>query len=200
MVRSSNKKLLKDNEVVVLGLLDESPRYGYELDKIIDGRGIREWTNIAFSSIYSVLRGLEKRDLLSSGSYVYNNRFVKEYRITRKGKELLKDTVASLLSEPRERKSELDLGIANILALSAEESKACLKSRQKKISARIRYIEKARKKKAKSAPYYVQALFERPISKHKAELEFVKDLEKKVEKSIEIERKTRQKDTRDEID
>lgn len=42
---------LTDGELTVLGLLAEAPRHGYELDRVIEQRGIREWTTLGFSSI-----------------------------------------------------------------------------------------------------------------------------------------------------
>ncbi|QBJ94950.1 hypothetical protein ERC79_02460 [Rhodococcus sp. ABRD24] len=52
------------------GLLAEQPRHGFDLEKVIDARGIRQWTDIGFSSIYRLLgkllaessRSLHRRD------------------------------------------------------------------------------------------------------------------------------------------
>jgi len=51
-----------DADLVVLGLLAEQPRHGYDLEAVIQQRGIRAWTSLAFSSIYFVLNRLESRD------------------------------------------------------------------------------------------------------------------------------------------
>ncbi len=50
-----------DADIVVLGFLAEQPRHGYDLDAVIQQRGIRVWTSLAFSSIYYVLNRLESR-------------------------------------------------------------------------------------------------------------------------------------------
>jgi len=50
-----------DADLVVLGLLAEQPRHGYDLEAVIQQRGIRAWTSLAFSSIYFVLNRLESR-------------------------------------------------------------------------------------------------------------------------------------------
>jgi hypothetical protein len=44
--------------IEVLGLLAEMPRHGYQLEQVIDDRGMREWTEIGFSSIYFVLNNV----------------------------------------------------------------------------------------------------------------------------------------------
>ena len=40
------RKDLTDNELLVLGLVAEMPRHGYELEQLIDRRGMREWTHL----------------------------------------------------------------------------------------------------------------------------------------------------------
>nr|MBA3799931.1 PadR family transcriptional regulator [Geodermatophilaceae bacterium] len=43
---------LTPSELTVLGLIVERPRHGYDLEQVIEQRGIRQWTDIGFSSIY----------------------------------------------------------------------------------------------------------------------------------------------------
>ena len=59
--------MLTASELTVLGLLVEHPRHGYDLERVIEQRGIRQWTDIGFSSIYYVLSKLEKRGLVEVG-------------------------------------------------------------------------------------------------------------------------------------
>ena len=42
-------------QLAVLGLLVEQPLHGYAIERLIDERGMRNWTAIGFSSIYQVL-------------------------------------------------------------------------------------------------------------------------------------------------
>ena len=57
---------LTDAELLVLGLVVEMPRHGYELELVIELRGMREWTQIGFSSIYFVLGKLERLGLVTA--------------------------------------------------------------------------------------------------------------------------------------
>ena len=41
-------------ELVVLSLIAEKPRHGYEIEVVIEARGMREWTEVGFSSIYYI--------------------------------------------------------------------------------------------------------------------------------------------------
>ena len=59
-------KDLTDAELLVLGLVAEMPRHGYQLDQVIEQRCMREWTQIGFSSIYFVLGKLEKMRLVTA--------------------------------------------------------------------------------------------------------------------------------------
>ena len=43
---------MTDAELTILSLVAEGPRYGYEIQQLIDQRGLREWLTIGFSSIY----------------------------------------------------------------------------------------------------------------------------------------------------
>ncbi|MAC39111.1 MAG: PadR family transcriptional regulator, partial [Oceanicaulis sp.] len=58
---------LTDAELLLLGLVSEMPRHGYELEQVIETRGMREWTQVGFSSIYFVLGKLEKAGLVAAG-------------------------------------------------------------------------------------------------------------------------------------
>jgi DNA-binding PadR family transcriptional regulator len=47
---------LTDSELLVLSLVAEMPRHGYELEQIIEKRGMREWTQTAPNKRKIVIR------------------------------------------------------------------------------------------------------------------------------------------------
>ena len=51
-------------ELAILSLVVEQPRHGYEIEQIIEERGMREWTEVGFSSIYYLLKKLEQAGLV----------------------------------------------------------------------------------------------------------------------------------------
>jgi DNA-binding PadR family transcriptional regulator len=53
-------------ELAILSLISEKPRHGYELEQVIEQRGMREWTEIGFSSIYYILKKLEDKQMITS--------------------------------------------------------------------------------------------------------------------------------------
>jgi DNA-binding PadR family transcriptional regulator len=48
-------------ELAILSLVAERPCHGYEIEQLIEARGMRDWTEIGFSSIYYLLKKLKKR-------------------------------------------------------------------------------------------------------------------------------------------
>lgn len=53
-------------DLAILGLLNERPSYGYELEATVQKRRLRQWAAIGFSSIYAALQSLRRRGLLRS--------------------------------------------------------------------------------------------------------------------------------------
>ncbi len=76
-------------ELVVLAFLEDEPRHGYELVKLIDERSGGALT-FNFASLYATLYRLEARGLIQ-GRWVEkpNQRRRRYYRITPRGREFL---------------------------------------------------------------------------------------------------------------
>lgn len=90
---------ISDLETAILGLLYEEPQHGYQLEKTIEGWGMRNWTPIGFSSIYYVLKKLEKKELVESKlEKVEGKPSRKVFTITDLGKNTMKEKLTSLLS------------------------------------------------------------------------------------------------------
>ena len=175
-------------EAAVLGLLYESSNHAYGLDKIIEERGMRNWTEIGFSSIYYVLKRLEKRDLVISRiEEVEGKPSRKVYTITDDGKTAMQEKVRELIVENPKLISPFDLGMANIEALKPEKSVKYLKNYLKSTDKRIEFLEKSVKMhESIDSPYYVIALFSRPLALLKAEKKWVKDFIRKVKENVEV--------------
>ena len=53
------------SEQLLLGILAEKDYHGYDIEKVIKERGMRQWTGIGFSSIYYLLNRLEQNQLVT---------------------------------------------------------------------------------------------------------------------------------------
>ena len=57
--KEASIETLTNTELAILGLVAEQPKHGYQIEQDIAARGMRDWTEIGFSSIYYVLNKLE---------------------------------------------------------------------------------------------------------------------------------------------
>jgi DNA-binding PadR family transcriptional regulator len=101
----SKNYTLKHRAFVILGLINERMHEGgchaYDINKRIEERGMRDWTNIgvdfSFSTIYRTLDRLENEELVESFEEEIDNRTRKNYKITEFGYKILKKKVYDVL-------------------------------------------------------------------------------------------------------
>ena len=99
------------NDLVVLGLVFEQDRYGYEIIQEVKKRDFEHWANINPASIYNHLNRLEKSGALSSRTEkVGNSPERKVYSITEEGRRLLSELVVKAIASP----SHADHAIASL--------------------------------------------------------------------------------------
>ena len=105
---------LKHRAFVILGLVSEKMHEGgchsYDINKRIEERGMRNWTNIginfSFSTIYRTLDRLEIDGLVESYEEEMDGRKRKIYSITDYGYEILKKRVYDVLNGYRGKNDE----------------------------------------------------------------------------------------------
>ena len=167
--------IISNIETAILGLLCESPRYGYELEKIIEERGMRNWTEIGFSSIYYVLKRLDNKGLIEGKIEAVEGKPARKiYTITETGMEVMRDRIKAVLSKNEKLISSFDLGIAYQKLLSPGEVLECLELYQGSINEQLIHLEdKLQAMEEANSPFFVIALFTRPIAHLKAEKEWV---------------------------
>lgn len=164
---------LTDAELLVLGLVAEMPRHGYELEQVIEHRAMREWTEIGFSSIYFVLGKLEAKGFVSAKRAGETNiKARKIYSVTKAGRVALRDQTVSALSTIRPTYSSVLLGMLNWPALDRDEALGALETRRQDLESeqdRLRDLQAAQQ----PLPDYVEALFEHSIGQLSAEAKWV---------------------------
>jgi len=78
-------------EMLVLALLEEGPRHGYEIGKLIEERS-GQTLRFHVASLYPALYGLERRGLVAgSWGTASNGRRRRCYRLTRGGRKALEE-------------------------------------------------------------------------------------------------------------
>jgi DNA-binding PadR family transcriptional regulator len=175
---------MTDAELTILSLVAEGPRYGYEIQQIIDERGLREWLTIGFSSIYYILNKLERQEMLASELRAQGTGPARKvYQITEAGRGVLQTAIADLLRQPRSLGTGFELGLANLTALKPGQVYKVLIHHQADLRQRLEAVEKAWDRHQKEddplVSDHIRALYTHSISLMTAELawlnEFVDD-------------------------
>lgn len=166
--------MISDLEASILGLICEGLRYGYELEKIIEERNMRYWTEIAFSSIYYVLKRLEKKGLITSGTERVSGRSRKVYSVTPQGEAAMNEKVLDLISNYHPVTDPFDLGIGNLYRLTHKEVVAGLRSYIGSIGEREQFFRKRLEVMENSEwPIHIRGLVTRPLEMLDAERRWV---------------------------
>lgn len=168
-------------ELVLLSLLAEQPYHGYELEQVIEARGMREWTEIGFSSIYYLLKKLEGAGWIESRLEEGGRGPARKvYTITPGGREQLQAAILGALSTPQRCYPPLLLGIASLPAVPAAEAAAALRQYTEALDARLTHVRQ-RWEAQKPLPYFVEALFTYSIALIQTERKWVEEFIKQVE-------------------
>jgi DNA-binding PadR family transcriptional regulator len=165
-------KKLTDAELLLLGLVSEMPRHGYELEQVIEQRGMREWTQIGFSSIYFVLGKLEKAELVSAKK-PKGAKAKKTYSATARGYQVLAEQSLDALRDVRPAHSSVLLGMAHWPVLERSAGVAALRARGEVIARELMRLE-AVQFDQQPLPDFVEALFDYSLSHLQAEVEWIK--------------------------
>ncbi|WP_424358599.1 PadR family transcriptional regulator [Methanocella sp. MCL-LM] len=174
-------------EAALLSLLCEKPMHGYEIEKTIEDRNMRYWTEISFYSIYRVLRKLEEKGLVESQLKLSkNNVSQKVYTVTEPGRVTTREKILHNLSIAERPISPVDLAVANISLLSNSEAIACLERYTSSVDGMIAdYRALDDFFQANGYPDTDRALALRPLAHMKAEkawaIEFLDMLRKRID-------------------
>jgi DNA-binding PadR family transcriptional regulator len=168
-------KHLTDAELLLLGLVAEMPRHGYELDQVIEQRGMREWTQVGFSSIYFVLGKLQQLGLVSAKKSAGANtstRARKVYSVTPPGRRALAAQTVAALRDVQPAYSSVLLGMINWPILKHERALKALQERSRALEAELARLD-AIQVEQQPLPDYVEALFDYSLGQLRAEAEWV---------------------------
>ena len=163
-------------ELAILGLLVEQPRHGYEIDQVITERGMREWTDLGFSSIYYVLGRLEKAGLVTANAVPAAGRGPSRrvHTVTPAGHGAWRAATLATLSTPVDIGRPFLLGLAGLVGISTAEATAALSAYATALETRRGELAAQRTAQA-PLPWFVDALFDHGIALITAEHAWVTD-------------------------
>jgi DNA-binding PadR family transcriptional regulator len=109
---------MTDAELTILSLLAQGPRFGHEIQRIIDERGLRDWLAIGFSSVYYLLNKFERQNMVISELRPEGAGAPRKlYSLTEAGRGILQTGISDLLRMPHSIGAGFELGLANLYVL-----------------------------------------------------------------------------------
>ncbi|MCX0271885.1 PadR family transcriptional regulator [Nocardia zapadnayensis] len=143
---------LTSSELVVLGLIIETPQHGYDLEQVIERRGIRQWTEIGFSSIYYLLAKLEKRGFVHAPEAPVAAKGRRVFHATAAGREAATRAALAFVTEPHPVSNPFLVGVSNLPLLTEAQYSRALAERLGRVRAQIAAIEAAASAQSPLAP------------------------------------------------
>ena len=136
------------SEQLILGILSEQARHGYDIEKIIIQRGMRKWAVVGFSSIYYVLERLEEKGLATGDDTQGNEK--KQYSITNGGVSVLKAETKKRIAERMPANTHFMTGLATSDLIGASELAKSLEQRKVELASDL---EALKEKQPKTCTY-----------------------------------------------
>jgi DNA-binding PadR family transcriptional regulator len=174
--------MMTNAELAILSLITEKPRHGYEIEQVIEERGMREWTEVGFSSIYYVLKKLESAGMVNGRLQQPAGRGParKVYKVTDAGRTAWHQATLEALSKPQRPDMSFQLGLANLPGLGVEESLTAVSQYKERLGEQRDRVRARFDEEGPEAPRHVKAMFELSLTMMDAELawinQFIDDL------------------------
>ena len=168
--------MTSDADIVVLSLLAEQPRHGYNLDRTIEQRGYRQWTSLAFSSVYYLLKRLSERGLLEPDEGSQGRRTV--FRVTEAGRRELRQAAGERLLTPAPPSAGV-LPALNAYSRLDDPALAALLARR--AEALLGRLDELRALRAQVDEEHALAIFDYEILRQEADLAWTRSLLKKAD-------------------
>jgi DNA-binding PadR family transcriptional regulator len=169
-------------ELAILSLVAERPRHGYEIEQVIEERGMRDWTEIGFSSIYYLLNKLEKAGLTEGQLQQPEGRGParKVYNITQQGWQAQITGSVEALATPQHASVPFLLGLSNLPIIPREQALKSLNIYVEQLEGRMQLLLR-RVEEQRQLPPFVEAMFDYSRRMAEAELNWMRDFIKEVE-------------------
>jgi len=175
-------------ELAILSLIAEKPCHGYAIEQTIEERGMREWTEIGFSSIYYLLNKLEKAGLIKSYLEQVEGKGParKMYQVTDAGREAQATATYQALATPRGGPVPFLLGLSNFPVLSLAQAIDALHTYRQQLVARQQHLLQ-RADAQRDAPFFVSAMFDYSLTLLQAEIKWLDEFIQNVEEQANVE-------------
>ena len=167
-------------ELAILSLIVQEPRHGYQVEQVINERGMRDWAEISFSSIYYILNKLEAKRYISSEMEDKESGGPprKVYRVTDQGKGAWHESTLEMLSSPKRYSTPLLVGLANLPGLTKTEALSALSQYCHSLEQRDSMVQAnwTAAQASGQLPWHAEFMFDLSLKMTRAELSWVRNL------------------------
>jgi DNA-binding PadR family transcriptional regulator len=131
--------------LAVLTCLYERPMHPYEISQTLRMRGTDQAVRLNFGSLYSVVTGLERRELIEAVETVREGRRPERtiYAITDRGTAEMNEWLADLLTVPVKEYLQFEAGLALVAVLPPDEVASLLRQRYETLDIQLDQSEAA---------------------------------------------------------
>ena len=165
---------LSNSELAILSLIAEGPQHGYEIEKLIEARNMRAWTEIGFSSIYRILNKLEEQGFISGtiGMKEGKGPARKVYQVTPQGEAAWRDASLQTLATPSRSYSSFLLGLNNIAGLPKVEATNAITTYKENLEL-VRAVLAETAATHPQRDFYLDAFFDYLVTLQDAEIKWL---------------------------
>jgi DNA-binding PadR family transcriptional regulator len=122
-------------DLLILGLISEKPRHGYDITREIASRGLRNWLKVSDVAVYKACARLERQGCLVSLSEKEGKGPERSvYQLTEGGRERLSDLLFEMMSSSDPIRNEFYLAFEFPGVLAPGEAQLALERRVESVS------------------------------------------------------------------
>jgi DNA-binding PadR family transcriptional regulator len=163
---------MNNAELAILGLLAEKPRHGYELELLIQQRNMRDWADLALSTIYYTLKQLQKKAWVAARPGEPGQRGRTIYELTPAGSEAWNRAAVNAIATPRSGSDPMQIGLSVIPLLDPADVQYAMGMRRARL-ADILDTLRARLAGDPGMPPHVRTMFDLSLTLLQAEIDWL---------------------------
>ena len=173
---------ITEAELVILSLVAEKPVYGYEIEQIIQQRGMREWTAIGFSSIYYLLKKIENKGWIVGNLFNSTKQGLQRtiYSLTDEGLKSCREATLQALSIPHAIPNDFLTALLNLPLLTKNQIQQALSLYRNGLTAKIKEMEIKKENQSVPLPEYVNFIFDYSIHSIQCELKWIESIQSRL--------------------
>lgn len=159
------------SEFLILALLAEEPRHGYEIERVIEKRELRQGIRVGFSSIYAILKQLEQAGFIEGQMELPAGKGParKVYRLSPSGHQALRVGTLAALSAPSPSDDSFLLALSNLPGIPNKDALDALRTYRVALSEQIQGLREQWETAQSRLPYHLDASFDRRVQLLEAE-------------------------------